>query len=466
MHPKQTFVTSEEWDGPSWLKWFQIANINLTCVALGLIVSMMGPSLIDLSEIFHTSIQKASNIGVVADVGALIGPVFADLIYRRVNAQIVCIICGALIGLGNILMPLGSLMSAYAISFTCGMLGAIMEIGAYVWLVALCRGSRPMLQLYSLMFGVGALFAPLLAKPFLSKDRDLMANRTDADIEWKSDSRVMIPFVFVGSFGIMVAFFMTLSYLRDKRDLRPEEKCGEERSHFRNWLLISLAAIYFFLIVLLETAFSRFLVIFAVQMNHMLKADAAVLVSLFWVGFTAVRVIIIPISAKFRSIWFVASGQLIFSAACLILLLFSQDNRMLYLGTIMFGCGMGPLYGGSLTWLTEHIELRHVYLSLILIMTCGGAMVAPPIVSPRIETHPSVLTTTIAVGSTGMLFVLLAMVVAARLTEHASIAAPRNERNRSVVSQPNAENLSQLRIGVDNMAMQTDNEILDSYSKI
>lgn len=93
-------------------------------------------------------------------------------------------------------------------------------------------------------------------------------------------------------------------------------------------------------------------------------------------------------------------------------------------------------------------------------------MVAPPIVSPRIETHPSVLTTTIAVGSTGMLFVLLAMVVAARLTEHASIAAPRNERNRSVVSQPNAENLSQLRIGVDNMAMQTDNEILDSYSKI
>lgn len=92
-----------------------------------------------------------------------------------------------------------------------------------------------------------------------------MANRTDADIEWKSDSRVMIPFVFVGSFGIMVAFFMTLSYLRDKRDLRPEEKCGEERSHFRNWLLISLAAIYFFLIVLLETAFSRFLVIFAVQ---------------------------------------------------------------------------------------------------------------------------------------------------------------------------------------------------------
>lgn len=47
--------------------------------------------------------------------------------------------------------------------------------GAYVWLVALCRGSRPMLQLYSLMFGVGALFAPLLAKPFLSKDRLLFA---------------------------------------------------------------------------------------------------------------------------------------------------------------------------------------------------------------------------------------------------------------------------------------------------
>lgn len=44
---------------------------------------MMGPSLIDLSEIFHTSIQKASNIGVVADVGALIGPVFGKFTNLR-----------------------------------------------------------------------------------------------------------------------------------------------------------------------------------------------------------------------------------------------------------------------------------------------------------------------------------------------------------------------------------------------
>ena len=43
--------------------------------------------------------------------------------------------------------------------------------GVYVWLVGLWKGARPVLLLYSLMFGVGALFSPLIAKPFLSRER-------------------------------------------------------------------------------------------------------------------------------------------------------------------------------------------------------------------------------------------------------------------------------------------------------
>lgn len=201
-------------------------------------------------------------------------------------------------------------------------------------------------------------------------------------------------------------------------------------------------------------------------MNHIPKAEAAVLVSIFWMGFTAVRVIIIPISAKFSSIWIVASGQILFNIACLTLLLFSHNTRVLYAGTIMFGCGMAPLYGGSLTWLTEHISLRHVYLSLILILTCAGSMAAPPIVSPWIETYPKVLPITVTVGSFVMLIVLFLMVIAARVTKEEEPTSTESIKKieSTVSSVVNGRN--QMKTGVDNFAVHINDEVSGFCSRM
>lgn len=191
-------------------------------------------------------------------------------------------------------------------------------------------------------------------------------------------------------------------------------------------------------------------------MNQIPKAEAAILISLFWLGFTVVRVIIIPISAKVSSIWIILCGQLLFTTSCLMLLLFSYDNRVLYIGTIMFGCGMGPLYGGSLTWLTEHISLRHGYLSLILILTCGGSMASPPIVSPWIEDYPEVLTITITVCSFLMLIMLAIMVICAHLTGQKSSSCDEKMKN---VDLSNHDSLQQKKSGLDNLAIQIHDEV-------
>lgn len=43
--------------------------------------------------------------------------------------------------------------------------------GVYVWLVGIWRDHvSPAIQLLHLMYGIGALFAPLIAEPFLSSE--------------------------------------------------------------------------------------------------------------------------------------------------------------------------------------------------------------------------------------------------------------------------------------------------------
>lgn len=100
--------------------------------------------------------------------------------------------------------------------------------------------------------------------------RDLLANNTewDSELEWETDSQVVVPFALIGAFSIMVALSMAVSYLRDKRDVRPEKKGENTGFQFRDWLLTALVATYHFLIVLSETSFNRFLVIYAVQVSR------------------------------------------------------------------------------------------------------------------------------------------------------------------------------------------------------
>ncbi|XP_028968620.1 sodium-dependent glucose transporter 1-like [Galendromus occidentalis] len=440
---KAKFVTGDQWDGPAWMKWFQTININLTCVSLGLIVSLLGPTLIDLSEIFHTSKQEASQIGMVTDIGSIVGPFLAGFLFKRFNAQLVCILSAFAIGASNIAIPLGNLNLAYFFGFISGINLVILENGVYVWLVGLWKGARPLLLLYSLMFGIGALFSPLIAKPFLSPERRLMTNATGSHdytgVDGSNESQVVVPFAIIGSFGVVVASLMTVSFCFDSRDIRPERNDRHKHFSISEWFLTVLVSIYHLLVVFSETAFSRFLVLYAIEMYAIPKGDAAVLVSLFWIGFTVVRVMIIPLTMKLRSVWIVLLGQVVFTSACFLMYSFSGDRRIFYAGTFMFGFGLGPLYGGSLTWLTEHVTLRHEYLSLILIMTCVGSMMAVPIVSPLIESRPIFLVQTLNVSSLLMIMVFAAMVISAKVLHKSKLAKVSGARQKDGVDNPTVQ---------------------------
>lgn len=453
---KAKHMSSDDWNGPTWLKLFQTFNINMSCVALGLVVSLTGPTLIDLSEIFRVSIETVSYIGVVIDIGAVIGPLFADMVYRRVNAQIVAIACGLGVSVTNVLMPLSRDVDlAYALGFFNGMAYGLMEVGTYVWLVGLWNGSRPILQLYSLMFGVGALFAPLIAKPFLSGDRilgnasQILLNDTVLNAPIIAESRVVIPFGIIGGFGGIIAILMLSSYCIDSTDIRPQKKEEDVKTFpFYEWLMTFLVSVYHLFVVLSEASFTRFIVVYAIRVNSMAKGDAAVLSSVFWIGFTVIRVIIIPVSIKLRSAAIVIMGQVVLMTACFVLYNFSHEDQYLWVGAALYGCGMGPLYGGSLAWLTEHVTLRHAYLSLILVMTCFGSVLATPIVAPYIESTPQVLINTLSISSMILALVLVVMLLCARYVPN---TRGNSEKKLEIVS---------TRFGVDNMGIQISDEIM------
>ena len=174
-------------------------------------------------------------------------------------------------------------------------------------------------------------------------------------------------------------------------------------------------------------------------MYDMSKGDAALLVSLFWTGFTLVRVLIIPLTIKLKSAWIVLLGQIVLSFSCVLLYSFHHDKKILQVGTFLFGFGLGPLYGGSLMWLTEHVTLRHEYLSLVLILTCIGAMVAVPIVSPLIEVRPIFLMQALNASSVLMITVLFTMVLSAKLLRKSKRVELNEARKKNGVDNPSMQ---------------------------
>ena len=104
--------------------------------------------------------------------------------------------------------------------------------------------------------------------------RRLMTNATGGnEYTGGTDSQVVIPFAIIGSFGLLVAALMTVSFCFDSRDIRPERKENHKDFSISEWFLTSLVSIYHLLVVFSETAFSRFLVIYAIQVRASHKLE-------------------------------------------------------------------------------------------------------------------------------------------------------------------------------------------------
>mgnify|MGYP002715435845 CR=1 FL=1 len=127
-----------------------------------------GPALVDFSYIFETSYSTVSLLTCAMSVGYCMGA-FVGFAYDYVNRQLIVIAFFAITGIVNCLMPFAPSIPVYLFfgwlsSFGDGTLDAAQNI----WLMEMWQDhSNTILQLAHFLFGVGAILAPAIERPFL-----------------------------------------------------------------------------------------------------------------------------------------------------------------------------------------------------------------------------------------------------------------------------------------------------------
>ncbi|OQR75537.1 sodium-dependent glucose transporter 1A-like [Tropilaelaps mercedesae] len=228
-------------------------------------------------------------------------------------------------------------------------------------------------------------------------------------------SRVHIPYALVGTFALLNASFMIISYFMDPKDVKPEkpaeaeENVGTSTSPAYQWTLVTLTGFYTLVSVTLEVAVGKFLPAYAVHHYGLSRSSGAYIVSLFYVGFTLGRVVAVPMSVKLSPMQMMNAAQAGLFGSAALLAFIDYEERVLWTCSFTLGACLSPLFGSATVWLSKQVALSHDFMSIIMTMVTFGTLTPPLFVGSYIESHPHVLTWAVLAAACTMLAVCWAM---------------------------------------------------------
>ncbi|OQR73720.1 sodium-dependent glucose transporter 1-like [Tropilaelaps mercedesae] len=387
--------------GGKCLRYVQTLSVFLGLVALGSVTSILGITLVDLSQLFNSPLEVTSQILTTRAVGFLFGSLLSSsVIYKYINGKICLVLTLVLGGLANAFIPtIGVLVGAHACLFIAGMSVGILEVGGNVWLVQLWQEKvAPIFQMYHLSFGVGSFLAPVVTEPYLShRNETLFSNGTAQAPE----SQVAIPYGIFGGAYAGVGVFMLLLFCIDPSNLRQQEASSEEgtgivkskqRAYFE-WLVVVHLVFYVFVQVTLESTIAQMLSVYVLS-NASLRFDkssASYLFAMFWTLYTSGRVVAMVMSFKIRPFSIILFMQtLCIFGTVLLVALGTTMGESLWFSISIMGFGLSPLYASVMSWAVRYTRLQYVHMTLVLVASCMGQMLPPLTVALWIKSVPTV----------------------------------------------------------------------------
>eukprot|EP00117_Sycon_ciliatum_P033743 scpid33312/ scgid0850/ Sodium-dependent glucose transporter 1 len=142
-------------------------------VAQGVILSMLGPTLLDLSHSTGEPLDVVSYVFTTRSIGYLIGSIVAGLLFDRFDANFLLAVSLCLSAVGTLIAPMWKKVVLLAMStFVQGISMGFLDTGGNVLLLQIWgKDNGPYMQALHFCFGLGAMVSPLIAKPFISPAR-------------------------------------------------------------------------------------------------------------------------------------------------------------------------------------------------------------------------------------------------------------------------------------------------------
>ena len=305
------------------------------------------------------------------------------------------------------------------------------------------------IQALQLMYGLGSLMAPLLAKPFLADGHRVrpLLRTPEGNIskshsiasepihEYDSEpTRLAYPYGILAGFMAVNAVCLFLLWLLcpttshqrpavsrsasedgqetcDEPQGNKELKCISTCAHglsledsasqvsqdedWRRWLwpaaCIALVALFMHVLLGLQVSFGAFLLTFAVHCNLRLsKESGAVMTTVYWAAFTAAKLASLPLLLGHEVSIGISLATMMVGSVPLIAC-GSSKASCLWSGVVLEGLGVSALFACVFGYVQLHLPVNERLASFVAVASVLGELTYPLLISHFIEREPESL---------------------------------------------------------------------------
>jgi FHS family Na+ dependent glucose MFS transporter 1 len=257
---------------------YQSAGYYLGFIALGLVSSVLGPTLPGLAENTHTALGDMGFLFSARSVGYLLGSRQAGHQYDRGAGH--RLMAGVILGMVLVMALVPVLPRLWMLSLALLLLGlfeASFDVGGNTLLVWV-HGERvgPFMNGLHFFFGLGAFLSPVVVA---------QAILWGGDIRWAywCLALLMLPA------ALWVARWPSP---------KPQKSDGTHTGGYANFWIVGAVALFLFLYVGAEVSYGGWVFTYARARSALSEASAAYLTSAFWGALTLGRLLSIPLASR------------------------------------------------------------------------------------------------------------------------------------------------------------------------
>ncbi|KAH8037772.1 hypothetical protein HPB51_017272 [Rhipicephalus microplus] len=318
---------------------------------MGLAFSITGVALLDLADLYGSSLASISYLLTTRGVGHLLGSLLGGKLYDTYNTQLITILTTALTCATVVMTPLsGYLALAHIVIFLCGV-----SIASFI-----------------------------------------------TAVEDMGTSHVYCAFGVAGGLYLVVTISMVLLYFVDKSDFKADTVCttndtlladdGLRVSVWYTRIVLAFMCVYSIVNSAFGNTTSQMVVSFAVKSDlHFSKSTAAGVESAFFLCMAASRLSAALVTVKVPVFWMLVLAHVILLPTAAVLAVFGSTSAVaLWAGAALTGIGQGPISAGLVSWTAGYISMSNKMMSLSIVATAIGSMTAPVIVGQFLDKNPNV----------------------------------------------------------------------------
>lgn len=336
-------------------------------VALGLSMSVVGPTLLSLAENVGVSLAQISFIFTAINLGYMLGSSGGGRLYDRLKGHRIMMAAMALMVVTGALVPvIHSFYTLLIVVFLFGLGQGLVDVGANVGVLWVFKSRvGPYMNALHFFFGLGAFLSPIIVTHVM--------HWTGGAITW--------PFWVLGI--LYMPGLIGLMFFPSPENT--EKETEKETPQVLNYKLVIPMIVLFFLYVGVEASFGGWIYTYATINNISGEIGASYLNSLFWGALMAGRLIMIPLSRKFNPSKILIGNYVLMVLFLLMILIWPVNPVMVWIASIGLGFAVSSVFPTLLSLAETRMKVTGAITGLFFLGTSLAGTVVPMVLGQIFE---------------------------------------------------------------------------------